>query len=82
MKELRRIRELINEALITLSLISFSLGFALFVSSVIKLIEFRNPWISLFLGLFMMIIPVIFGIWEFKHLKKKTIHNFKKLKVS
>ena len=80
-RELKKLSGFISGIFFTVGVMGFSLGFALFVTSLIKIIEFRDPKITLLISLFMMLIPVILGIWEFKHFKKKIIHNLRRLKV-
>lgn len=80
-KRIRKIKDFISGFLVTLGIMSFSLGFALFITSIIRLIESHDPKTTLLIGLGMMIIPVVLGIWEFKHLKKKIMHNLRRLKI-
>ena len=78
---IKKIKQMTNDVVLTLSVVAFSLGFALFITSIIKIIEFPNPWITLVVGLSLMIFPIGLGIWEFKHAQKKFMHNLRKLKL-
>ena len=80
-KKIKKVWKFLNGLLVTAGIIVFSFGFALFVSSIIKLLESNDPWKTLTLSLGMMILPVILGVWEFKQVKKKIMGNLKKLKV-
>ncbi len=67
--------------IITISIICFAFGFALFVTSLMKMLESDNPLISLFIGICLMTIPVILGIWRIEHVKNKILENFSRLKL-
>ena len=81
-KEVEKIKHLTNDFLVPLGIMSFSLGFALFVTSLIKLIEAKDPKVTLVIGIGMMLVPVFLGIWEFRHVKRKVMHNLKRLKTA
>lgn len=71
----------IGGLIITISVICFAFGFALFVTSLMKIIESDSPFVSLLIGIGLMIIPVIFGIWRFEQVKNKILHNLNRLKL-
>ncbi len=67
--------------LVTLAVLSFAFGFALFVTVIIRLLEFDSVWVSLFLSVALMVFPVVLGVWRFRYMKKRIMHNFKRLKI-
>ncbi|MEK6812827.1 MAG: hypothetical protein AABX86_01800 [Nanoarchaeota archaeon] len=71
----------ISELYFTLGIVSFSLGFGLFVTAIIRLVESHNPWITLLFGVGFMIVPVVFGIWKFEKVKEGFMEKIKKVKV-
>ena len=80
-KHIDKAKQSFIELYITLAILSFSLGFALFISAIIKLIEPEDPWSAFGLGIVLMLVPVILGIWKIHNLKEKMLHHFKRLKI-
>ena len=80
-KHIDKAKKSFIELYVTLAILSFSLGFALFISAIIKLIEPENPWNALGLGIVLILVPVLLGIWKIHHIKGKMFHHFKRLKI-
>ena len=80
-KHIDKAKQSFIELYITLAILSFSLGFALFISAIIKLIEPEDPLYSLGLGIILILAPVFLGVWKIHHIKRKMFHHFKRLKI-